>query len=156
MNRLSALTFATAFLCCVAGCGSVYKQRAAEFEATQPESAWGRKPPDGHRQIEIASIKARLFDPYSADIREGSLQRYVLPESFTSPVPVPVWGSEVIVNAKNRYGAYTGFKSWVFFYRDGSLFVVQNDDGVKTWVGQASSGEGVQRGAADLRRQLGQ
>lgn len=138
------------------GCGSVYQQRAAEFEATQPVSAWGRKPPEFHRQAEIASIKGALFDPYTADIREGSLARYVLPESFSSPVPVAVWGSQILVNAKNRFGAYVGFKTHYFFYRDGALFATQDGDGIRRWAGQASSGEGLQSAASDLRRQLGQ
>ena len=72
-------------------------------------------------------------------------------------MPAPVWGSQILVNAKNRYGAYTGTKDWVFLYRDGKLFAVQDSERITTWVGQeGSSGHGLQRAANDLRRQMGQ
>ena len=42
---------------------------------------------------------------------------------------VPAWRSVLMVNAKNSLGGYTGAQPWVFLYRDGALFRVQDPSG---------------------------
>jgi hypothetical protein len=56
-------------------CGSVYKSRSEEFVRTQPESAWGARPSEGHVQAEIEWIKSQLKDPYTADLRSAGCRR---------------------------------------------------------------------------------
>ncbi|HWH75062.1 MAG TPA: hypothetical protein VNV16_12445 [Methylibium sp.] len=120
---------------------------------TQPESAWGPKPPAGHAKTEAEWLRRQLKDPYSADIRPATLSRTVLPASCTDGTVVPVWCSNIAVNAKNSFGAYTGFKTWMFCYSNGSLFATVDGDGIKTWADRSvSSCSGLQRATIDLHR----
>lgn len=134
----------------LSACGVAYQKRADDFVRTQPESAWGVRPPEGHERAEIEWVRTQLKDPYSADVRAAGLNRYVLPATFTDPTVIPVWGSKLDVNAKNSFGAFTGSRPWMFYYRDAVLFAVEDSEGIRTWVGQSSSYTNLQRALSDL------
>lgn len=149
MKNFLTLSLAVAL---VAACGVTYKSKAEDFARTQPESAWGSRPPTGHQKAEEGWIRSQLKDPYSADVRPGPVGRFVLPASFTDPTVVPVWCSDINVNAKNSFGAFTGFKAWRFCYSNGNLFAVENSEGIRSWVGQSDSYTGLQGAVNSLRR----
>lgn len=123
-GSMARITFSFAALGMFAGCGSVYRAAAEEFHRTQPPSAWGQQPPEGHVEVQKAYVASRLKDPDSVRFQVGALQRVTISASLTDPTVVPVWESPLHVNAKNSFGGYVGFKTWSFYYRDGSLFAV--------------------------------
>lgn len=51
---------------------------------------------------------------------------------------VPVWVSEVSVNAKNGFGGYTGFKLWSFLYRNGKLVSTIDSVGYQKYLPENS------------------
>jgi hypothetical protein len=103
------------------GCGAVYQKAADDFMLTQPKSAWGKAPSDNHAMQEQELIKVMLKDSDSAKFQVLNLETAIIPTSLLEPKVLPVWKSTVLVNAKNSYGAYTGFKTWHFYYVDGLL-----------------------------------
>lgn len=121
-------------LACVTGCGVTYRNAAEEFIRTQPESAWGSAPPPGHKEIEKEWAKSRLKDPMSAQFKDGENQRVTIAASLTDPTVVPVWLSTIFVNAKNSYGGYTGFKIYNFYYSNGELYAVENEENGRSYL----------------------
>lgn len=130
---IRAVLFSLAFMA-LAGCGIQHRQAAQEFARTQPPEAWGAKPPEGHRSDETAFIKSQLKDPESARFNEVALQRVVISASKTDPAVVPVWESGILVNARNSFGGYSGFRLWSFYYRNGTLFAVETEDAGRRYL----------------------
>ena len=116
------------------GCGTQFKNAADEFVRTQPASAWGKQPPPGHRLVEQTYVKSRLKDPESVRFQDLEMQRVVISASMTDPKIVPVWASRFLVNAKNAFGGYTGFKEWNFYYREGELFAIESPETGRQYV----------------------
>lgn len=131
MKRAIAILMLSSAL---AGCGVMYQKAADEFVRTQPESSWGPPPPTGHTAVERAYILDRLKDPSSAEIRFYDLQRMVIPAGIADPKIAPVWVSSAMVNAKNSFGGYTGAKRWSFYWRDGLIFAVDEESGVRRYL----------------------
>lgn len=125
----SALLLASLAALLAAGCGTAFRSAADEFERTQPASAWGRQPPPGHVESEKAYVLRALKDPESARFEHAGVARFLAPVSVQDPGVVPAWRSVLMVNAKNSLGGYTGAQAWVFLYRDGILFRVQEPAG---------------------------
>jgi hypothetical protein len=122
--------FIFALLCyaALAGCGTVYRNAAEEFLRTQPDSAWGQQPPDGHLAVETSYIKGRLKDPMSAQFEVQQIQKVTISASLTNPKVVPAYMSAILVNAKNSFGGYTGLKAWAFYYSNGNLYAVESEE----------------------------
>lgn len=81
-------------------------------------------PPEEYEKIIQAWMKESLFDPYSVrdlEIREP-LETTTRSSIFGLEVGQKVWVVAVKFNAKNRYGAYTGLKTHLFYFR-GEKFV---------------------------------
>lgn len=110
------------------GCGVAYRQNAETFLRTQPEAAWGALPDAVHVQVERDYIETRLKDPMSAQLTADPLFRGTIAASVVDPTVTPVWISRWRVNAKNSFGGYTGFKEWVFYYRETALIAVENQE----------------------------
>jgi hypothetical protein len=93
----------------------------------QVESAdYGAKPVFSTEVIK-AVIKMQLKDPDSAKIQgitPFKREWYLNPENFNTQFAY-AWMSCASVNAKNSYGAYTGYKSYVFFFRGENLVYQQ-------------------------------
>lgn len=119
---------------CLVGCGVAYRNAAEEFIRTQPESAWGKAPPPGHKEIEKERVKAKLKDPFSAQFNDGENQRVTIAASLTDPTVVPAWKSTIFVNAKNSFGGYTGFKIYNFYYANGELYAVEDMDNGRSYL----------------------
>lgn len=131
-TSLAAITLMTSIL--LIGCGVAFKNAADEFVRTQPPSAWGSQPPQHHRDVERQMILKLLKDPSSATFEFLALQRVVISASMTDPAVVPVWESQVLVNAKNSFGGYTGAKVWSFMYREGTLFAVSDPERGRSYI----------------------
>lgn len=125
-RRGAVLALAAAGL---AGCGVAFRNAAEEFERTQPPSAWGRRPPPGHLEVERAYVLRQLRDPESARFEHAGVVSFLSPVSQQDPAVVPVWRSLQMVNAKNAMGGYTGAQPWSFLWHDGRLFRVQEPGG---------------------------
>lgn len=119
-----------------ASCGTAYKSASEEFLRTQPPSAWRSPPPAGHHDAERQWILQRLRDPGSAQMSFAAPRRVTIAASLTDPTVVPVWASDVAVNAKNAFGGYTGAKTWSFYYDDGRLVAVDVPERGRIYVGR--------------------
>lgn len=77
-------------------------------------------PPANYREIAVAHLKQTLFDPYT--VRDASI---AAPKNGGSGL-YPGWAVCVRLNAKNRFGAYTGQSTMALIMRGGK--VVQSAD----------------------------
>lgn len=116
---------------CFAGCHLAPSQDRARAEA----QAIGYGPaPTNHEAYIKGFIGATLKDPDSA------LYQFETPyQGFTYKNPLrggglgyAGWIVAVSVNAKNSYGAYTGYERKKFLFRDGHLLAVSGDNG--DWI----------------------
>lgn len=103
-----------AFILTASGCFSVAIPTKAELDA----ASFGFKPLDYQEKI-TKLLEQSLFDPYSAVYECSGLCRgYSVPfggmRSFRFG-----WLSICNINAKNRMGAYVGFKPEVIFFESG-------------------------------------
>lgn len=82
--------------------------------------------PMNYQQIVENSLKANLFDPYSAVISVRSPERRYFKAPFSSEAKFG-WGNYVTMNAKNRYGAYVGERKYIYLIKDGRLIELRED-----------------------------
>jgi shikimate kinase len=117
------------------GCGVAFKQNAAEFIKTQPASVWGEAPSQELVQaLQNKALKTILKDFDAARIEQGAIQRIVISKTMTNPEPLPVWQSEVMVNGKNSYGGYTGFKKYYFYFYLGKMYAIEPEGEVRLYL----------------------
>lgn len=91
--------------------------------------------PDNYQQLVRDYLKPRLTDPASAviEFRAGPKQLY---QQDTKLRPLQYgWGLCVMVNDKNKTGAFDGFYPMVFFIRNGSITAVNGgpEDNIVGW-----------------------
>lgn len=117
----------------LSGCGTAYKQNAAELIARSSVSDWGTPPPSDHEQKTKAFFENVLKDPYSAQYKFAAPIRAAIPQSGMSTNPVLVWGVDVAINAKNSYGAYVGFKEYQVAWKNEEIVGYWNLDNLG-WI----------------------
>ena len=107
------------FLMATGGCVSLSPSDLATAD-------YGFYPDDYQGEIKLRMGKT-LFDPYSAHYQMGS------PYRAGSKLGLIYGGGwrfgyavDVLVNAKNRFGAYVGNKSYTFFFYKGEMHEVRN------------------------------
>lgn len=122
LRSFCVLAALSAVLCAVSGCGVQFQKRQQEILQNSPESDWGSRPPYDHFQREKEHVLGRLKDPDSAQFRQGSVERGVVPAGFWDPEPVLVWLSRFEVNAKNAFGGYTGYKPYVYLWKESDMY----------------------------------
>ncbi len=87
---------------------------------------YGKVPPIYKQAIE-GYMQGRLFDPYSAMYRYlgEPMRGYAHVHGGANP---PEFGHvvEVGINAKNRMGAYTGEKMYVFLFKNDNFWLIEN------------------------------
>lgn len=103
-----------------------YKNNAQKMLAELPASAWGAQPQDIDAQQKSA-LSIILKDPDSAKISQQDIIRTVISSSGTSTTPIPVWASRVLVNARNGYGGYVGFKTYIFYFYNGQIIALDKE-----------------------------
>jgi hypothetical protein len=91
--------------------------------------------PGNYEQLVRDYLKPRLTDPASAvvEFRAGPKQLY---QQDTQLRPLQYgWGVCVMVNDKNKSGAFDGFYPMVFFIRNGSISAVNGgpEDNIVGW-----------------------
>lgn len=90
---------------------------------TDEEKYYGN-PPENYEQTIRSHLNEVLFDPYS--IKELSFNeplKKVLDKPLFAGLKTGqiIWGVSVSYNAKNRYGAYTGKKTHIYFFRGNDI-----------------------------------
>lgn len=78
---------------------------------------YGPKPTDPDRIMQDY-LRGQLKDPYSAQVEMRAVGRITTKSSLLVPTTYG-WGICAVVNAKNSYGGYTGFKPVVVIWRSG-------------------------------------
>ena len=82
----------------------------------------------------VAVVKSKLKDPESGKVQIGDIRRgwlSVPDKPGTSAQLMYGWFVDVQVNARNSFGGYTGFQTWLFMFRDGQVvFDLPPDDRV--------------------------
>lgn len=104
---------------------------AAVAEAKQSpnrSTLFGPRPSGSEQEIANQirdALKISYFDPSSAQIQIDKYTLATATESYDvwSGKIVLCWGILIEVNAKNRYGAYTGFKHVLVYYKDGRYWL---------------------------------
>jgi len=105
----------------ISGCGLVQTQKAAEWMAKTPASAWGEPPSDFSSAKAV--IQSFMIDPESTRFKFGRPYRNWF--ESTDGQFAPYWYVEVLVNSKNRFGGYTGDKSMFLAYnKNGKLYAI--------------------------------
>ena len=125
MKKIFAVFILAVTLFNLYGCGIIYESRKKELLLNAKLEDYGQLPPDDHKEIERQIILSSLKDPDSAKFNKWmGPDRFVIPSSNISPTPKPVWRTSVDVNAKNSYGGYTGFQSYVFAWSNGKIYAL--------------------------------
>ena len=113
-----------AVLALAAGCASVPPPTVEELKTAD----YGEKPTQ-HNELIGAYFAARLKDAASAKLQANQPEHGYYRESGFKFQKKPykfAWMVTAIVNAKNSFGAYTGFKQYKFFFRGEQIvFVVK-------------------------------
>lgn len=114
MNRLVSYVVVTTLLAGAAGCSTVSSGGSSTAD-------YGPAPTEDVRALISRHLAKTLKDPNSAQI--GAVRgptRIHLPGGLLGGDTYG-WGICVSVNAKNGFGAYTGFNNVVLVYRYGNL-----------------------------------
>ena len=85
--------------------------------------------PSDHESTIKDTIQFVLKDPDSAKLSTITTPRkewFLNPANFNSTFGY-AWLSCAKINAKNSYGAYTGYKNWVFFIKNNKTVYYQTD-----------------------------
>jgi hypothetical protein len=113
----------------VSGCGIAFNAKRNELLKTAKISDYGPPPPANHCDVEKQFLASVLKDPQSAQYQWGDNQvRDIIPEDLASPNPILVWVTSAQINAKNSFGGYTGFKPYLFAWRDGKIRAIAFPD----------------------------
>ena len=90
------------------------------------EADYGRYP-DNFEELIRDEINKHFFDPYSAvvKIESGPSQMYHA-KPFGAKTDFG-WGGIVSINAKNRYGAYTGIKRYRYLIYEFDVILFQEE-----------------------------
>ena len=109
------------------------KKKYAEYVASLPPE--GDRPTDEYVQrAALAYFKYSLKDPDSAKYEWGSVELGTWKGAFER-FGTPGWIATVQVNAKNSYGAYTGYSPFKFVFRSGSIVeIYEYNSRIKDWV----------------------
>jgi hypothetical protein len=99
--------------------GCVRQPTIAEMDAAD----YGPEPAD-YQQILKNHLEHDLFDPYSAIVDYGEKP---WKRSLSRPFREPMfgWGGRITVNAKNRYGGYTGSKTYNYIIKNGAVLAFE-------------------------------
>jgi hypothetical protein len=92
-----------------------------------PNVADAGPPPANARDVIMTMLRARLKDPYSAQIEGISGPKFIRDPGSIASNPNYGWGICFEVNAKNSYGAFTGFHSMAMIWREGRILWVYGD-----------------------------
>jgi hypothetical protein len=83
--------------------------------------------PENYEELIIGEMKHRLFDPYSAQYDFlGPPTRGYHAESFGGDITYGYSGA-VLINAKNRFGAYVGATKFGYLIRYGRVAVLKEN-----------------------------
>ena len=85
-------------------------------------------PPEKYEELINAHLKKALFDPYSVqDLTIGKPVKITLKKPLFGLKPGQIiWACDVTYNAKNRYGAYTGIKKHIYFFRGNQIIDISD------------------------------
>jgi hypothetical protein len=107
------------------GCGVSYNAKKKELLKTAVPSDYGPPPPANSCEIQKQFISNLLKDPQIAQFKCGdNAIKEIIQDGSGSPNPILVWIQLEQVNGKNSYGGYTGFKPYLFAWRDGKIYAV--------------------------------
>ena len=123
------ITTAIAITTLISGCGLVQTQKATEWMAQTPASAWGEPPSDFSSAQSV--IQSVMIDPESTRFKFVKSYRnwFQSRDQF-----IPYWYVEVLVNSKNRFGGYTGDKLMLLAYdNEGKLRAVDLEGKGRDW-----------------------
>jgi len=127
MRKMMLVLLAVVMCAALAGCA---KPPSPEEQAAADYGPY----PENYEQIIKDAMVSKLFDPYSAQYHfQGSPQ-----QRFLSRPPIRGggvtygWGGTVLVNAKNRMGAYVGAQPHYYLIRYGQLVEFEDASMVRT------------------------
>lgn len=123
MNALKLQLALIFLLTMTAGCATLHYDDPTPQEANAAE--YGPKPSEPEKGIN-SYFHDTLKDPDSAKIEMGNLRREYWGYHgawfrWSNGFIHHGWAMPVRVNAKNSYGAYEGFKSYLFLFENGFL-----------------------------------
>jgi hypothetical protein len=128
MKRFIVIVVLVTFVL-VSGCGLAYNAKRNELLKTAKISDYGPPPPANHCDVEKQLLASVLKDPLSAQYQWGNNEvRDIIQEGMASPNAVLVWITSAQINAKNGFGGYTGFKPYLFAWRNGKIYAVAFPD----------------------------
>jgi hypothetical protein len=96
---------------------------------------YGSPLPANYKVIIQDYLNTHLKDPFSAVVtwRYAPVQTWIRNAPMQGSQLILGWKVVCDVNAKNSFGAYTGFKPYLFMIRDGAVvFEVSGEDEVNT------------------------
>ena len=103
-------------------CGVAYRAQRDEILKKNSDADFSPAPPADREKQERDLILSVLKDPDSAKLAFLSVEKDAIQKQLLSPEAVPVWVSNVSVNAKNSFGGYTGAQPWRIAWHKGQLF----------------------------------
>jgi hypothetical protein len=113
----------------LSGCGVAYEQERSGILKTASIQSFGPPPPDNYREVGADLIRKQLKDPDSAKFEwVGEPKKDAIQPAFASPHAIPVWLTEVGVNAKNSFGGYTGSQLWMLAWQNGKIIAFASPD----------------------------
>ena len=71
------------------------------------------------KSLAQSAISDTMFDPDAAKFKNWTPLFKVLYNYGPGSTPDPLWSLCVDVNGKNKFGGYTGYKTWYVKFRDG-------------------------------------
>lgn len=105
---------------------ALHTQAKAELEAAKQSpnrsALFGPRPSGNIAEGVRGAIKSTYLDPYSAKI-EISNPSIIEAYDIRNGQIILCWAFVADINAKNKYGAYTGNKSQLVYFKDGQFFL---------------------------------
>jgi hypothetical protein len=101
-------------------------QKCAELVASVKKGRLGPQPRFSESMVKNA-LKYKLVDPFTAQYEISKPRRGVLGCGVTAS-PEAYWMVSVLVNAKNKFGAYAGWHKYVFTWTKGAKGMEWNPD----------------------------
>lgn len=134
MKKILLISFALFFLYACSFTAQEYQKNLTTLLQTAKDDDYGNKPTETEIKVLELVHKTFLKDPDSAKFIWGKPYKCDFPSKNSKTIPVLGWCIDMECNAKNSFGAYTGYKWQLIRIKDGSIYSICKRDQELGWL----------------------